>query len=73
MAAFKGVNDVVKRISIAFAPGRSGYVNDRYGMNRKSRAMIFDDPVKDNKTIEAFIRSLMPEASDKTIADIIKL
>jgi hypothetical protein len=43
-AAFKDSYDVVKRMSIAFAPGYRGFVNPQLGMDEKFTLAVMDDP-----------------------------
>jgi len=43
-AAFKDSYDVVKRMSIAFAPGYKGFVNPIIGMNDTFQIAVMDDP-----------------------------
>ena len=43
-AAFKDSYDIVKRMSIAFAPGYRGFVNPQIGMDEKFTLAVMDDP-----------------------------
>ena len=43
-AAFKDSYDVVKRMSIAFAPGYRGFVNPQVGMDEKFTLAVMEDP-----------------------------
>lgn len=72
-AAFKDTKDLIKRLSIAFAPGRSGFVNDKYGMNRYAKVAVVKDPVAEYQTVRDFITAMLPNASKKELSSILKL
>lgn len=59
LAIFEGIDDITKRIALAFAPGRAGYINEKYGTTPSFNVAVVEDPVKDNNTIKTFLRSLL--------------
>jgi len=72
-ASFSDTNQLIRRLSIAFAPGKTGYVNNKFGMNRYSRVAVIDDPIKDIKTIGDFMKSLMPDMPQEQMDELMKL
>jgi hypothetical protein len=70
LASFKDSDNLSDRLSLAFSPGKTGLVNDKYGMRAKARIAVIDDPVNDIKTVEDFLKTLLKE---EDVADVLKL
>ena len=73
LAGFENTTDAVRRITNAFSPGKSGFIHDKYGMNRYARVAVIADPIKDSDTVKSYIKALMPEWNDTEIEEHMKL
>lgn len=72
-ASFADAELLIRRLSIAFAPGKTGFVNSKFGMNRYSRVAVIDDPIKDVDSIATFMKSLMPDLEQAKMDELMKL
>jgi hypothetical protein len=66
-AGYINSDDLVKRLSIAFAPGKTGYVHKKYGMNPKSRVAVVTDPTGTIQDIEKFLNTLLTPEQVKRV------
>lgn len=72
-SSFKDVKDYVKRLSIAFAPGKNGYVHDKYGMNKYSRTAVISDPVNTKEELRNFFKAIVgDDLSNSDLEEILK-
>ncbi len=61
MASFKSSDNLSDRLSLAFSPGRSGLVHNKYGMNATARIAVIEDPINDINTVKDFLKTLLKE------------
>ena len=71
-SSYKDVHEFIKRLSIAFAPGRTGYIHDKYGMNRYARVAVIQDPVSSKEFVKTYLTALLGEDfNESDINDIL--
>ena len=73
LASFDSVDTLINRMSIALAPGRSGYIDSAYGMNQHSRVAVLADPINDTQSIKDYLKVLMPNLSNDELDKMIEL
>lgn len=61
MASYKSNDDFVKRLNTMLAPGYAPYINDSYGMGRKTRVAVFKDLTGEKEDIRKFLSAFLSE------------
>jgi hypothetical protein len=62
---FVNEEDVMRRFSLATAPGSKGLVNKTFGMKEKARFLVIEDQIKGFKDIEARLDAVLKTDEEK--------
>lgn len=69
-ASFTSHRNLIHRLPMAIAPGKTGLVNDKYGMKKHSRIAVIEDPINSIEDIEKYLKRLLKE---EDVSDILAL
>lgn len=69
-AIFENSEKLTKRLSIALAPGKAGFVNDKYGIKKTTTVAVIDDPIETREDILKFLQTLVTEEEARELVEL---
>jgi hypothetical protein len=72
-AGFKSSGDMIKRMSLVFAPGQKGLVDPEIGMREKYKTMVIEDPLVykegGNDSLRSLLERMLPGKNIQPLLD----